>query len=205
MTMSGDLSYPPVHLVGVGSLGGPIALLLAKAGVRNLHVYDPDVVEPKNIENQLYCDFLIGMPKVEAITWVLDALSSMRPQQNPLPVYRIPMAGVVVISAVDNMDSRKKLFLSSKKAAAFIDGRVGGDVARLYFIRPSMPEDRAFYESTLYTDEEAVDDPCLSASTVHTCWSAASLIASNFLKMCRGETAPREIIIDHATVTMTSQ
>jgi molybdopterin/thiamine biosynthesis adenylyltransferase len=203
--MEGQTRSLPVHLVGVGSLGTAIGLLLAKSEITQIYIYDDDVVELKNIRNQLYPDFLVGVPKVEAFSWVLDALAHTRTRAHRQRVSSIATTTAAVICAVDNMATRRALYETAGQAPLFVDGRVGGDVTRLYFIRHGDAEERRFYESTLYDDSEASQDPCLTAATVHTCWSAASLIVSTLLKFLRGEPIPREIIFDHATLTMTSQ
>jgi molybdopterin/thiamine biosynthesis adenylyltransferase len=53
-------------LIGMGGLGSPAALALARAGIGELGLVDPDVVEISNLHRQpLYGDADLGRPKVD--------------------------------------------------------------------------------------------------------------------------------------------
>ena len=43
-----------IHIIGVGAMGSRVAELLARLGIRKIHVWDMDTVEDKNITNQAY-------------------------------------------------------------------------------------------------------------------------------------------------------
>ncbi len=57
-----------IAVVGVGGLGGAIAFLLARLGVKKMHIADPEDFEPSNINRQYgaYIDTL-GKNKAEAV------------------------------------------------------------------------------------------------------------------------------------------
>jgi len=80
-----SLSSPPaaqrlararVLIVGVGGLGSPAAMALAQAGVGELGLVDPDVVEISNLHRQpLYGDADLGRAKVDVAAERLRALA----------------------------------------------------------------------------------------------------------------------------------
>lgn len=57
-----------ILVIGAGSLGSPVIDLLAKAGVGNITVIDPEVLEPQNIGRHLLGAESIGQRKVTALS-----------------------------------------------------------------------------------------------------------------------------------------
>jgi len=56
-----------VGIMGLGGLGSPVAIALARVGVGRLILADFDVVEPSNLNRQQYFIDQIGMKKTEAL------------------------------------------------------------------------------------------------------------------------------------------
>ena len=56
-----------IHIIGCGSVGSTVAELLARYGLENFVLYDFDVVEPKNLNNQMFTRRDIGKNKAEAV------------------------------------------------------------------------------------------------------------------------------------------
>ena len=62
-----DLTQGPVLIVGVGGLGAPASIALARGGIQHLMLIDPDPVELSNLPRQvIYHEADIGTPKVTA-------------------------------------------------------------------------------------------------------------------------------------------
>lgn len=65
------LKNSTVGVAGVGGLGSHVAISLARAGVGNLLLVDHDVVEPTNLNRQMFGIDHIGMKKVDAMEHIL--------------------------------------------------------------------------------------------------------------------------------------
>ncbi len=65
-----------VGVMGLGGLGSPVAVALARVGVGRLIVADFDVVEPSNLNRQQYFIDQIGMKKTEALKSNLSRVNS---------------------------------------------------------------------------------------------------------------------------------
>ncbi|MDG6225110.1 MAG: sulfur carrier protein ThiS adenylyltransferase ThiF [Candidatus Thermoplasmatota archaeon] len=65
------LKSSTVGIAGAGGLGSHVAISLARAGVGKLVLVDHDVVEPTNLNRQMYGIDHLGMKKVDALEHIL--------------------------------------------------------------------------------------------------------------------------------------
>ena len=65
----------PIHIIGVGATGSSIAELLRRVGIKNITIWDDDIVESKNVANQIYTNVSIGKKKTEALTNILTEIN----------------------------------------------------------------------------------------------------------------------------------
>lgn len=112
------LAQTRVGIVGAGGLGSNAALMLVRAGVGALTVADFDVVEPSNLNRQMYFPDQLGRPKVQALA---ETLLRLEPDLDLRLVYErvtpenlAPLFGDVdvLIEAVDTAEAKMMLVQS---------------------------------------------------------------------------------------------
>lgn len=161
-----------VDVIGVGATGSKTVLELAKLGVRNLHVWDFDTIEPHNIANQLYRNDQIGMPKVTALANIVRETTGVEIAQHPERVDGTQQMGSVVFLMPDKMSVRQEIWERGLRLKPYvsrvIETRMGVDSGRVYSFSPIMPKQYREWEATLYGDDEAGVEraPCGTAITV---------------------------------------
>lgn len=100
------LTGKKVAIVGVGAIGAPIALELARNGVAELRLMDPDVVEPGNSVRWPLGAKTWGMPKVQALA---EHIAEQYPRCRVVPVHHMigalgPNEAPVLDSFMDGAD-----------------------------------------------------------------------------------------------------
>ena len=104
-----------VGIAGLGGLGSPVAVALARVGVGKLILVDFDVVEPSNLNRQQYFVHQIGMPKTEALRMNIAAINPyvrVETYQEKLGrnnVEKIFQEAVVVVEAFDRAEEKAML------------------------------------------------------------------------------------------------
>jgi molybdopterin/thiamine biosynthesis adenylyltransferase len=199
-----DLDFP-VTIIGAGGIGSPLALALTKMGCRRMTLYDPDVVEPHNLPNQLYRLRDVGRPKVAALADLLCEFASpdVRPIQDA--VTGQTLTGVV-ISGVDSMEAREQIWRQSIRYRAaiplYIDARMAAQVCRLLTVRPVDPDDVRWYETTLFADDQALEEPCTAQAIIYTTFGLAGFVANQIKRHAQSEAYDRDLLFDFATLSL---
>ena len=197
----------PISVIGAGGIGSPVCLALAKMGCGHLTVYDDDKVEIHNLPNQFYRLEDLGKPKVMALSEIVRSFTGteITPREERVESQRL--SGLVV-SGVDSMASRQQIWEKAARykpgVGLYIDARMGAEVCRIYTIRPVDPDDVRLYESTLYSDAEAEEEPCTARAIIYNVLSVAGLVANQVKKYVKGEPLAREIIMDLKTLILFS-
>lgn len=189
--LSPELHNRDITIIGAGAVGGWTALALAKMGFKSITVYDFDEVEEENVGCQLYGPIHLGVDKVLALQTLIHQLTGTMidiKHEKWEPGQRLQG---IVISAVDSMSVRKDIWQQVKSQAlgitAFIDGRMGAEQASLFVMFPQDNIDVHTYEKTLYSDREAMFEPCTAKVTSYTalliggsiCKSVKDLLTEN--------------------------
>jgi molybdopterin-synthase adenylyltransferase len=198
----------PIMIVGAGGIGSFTTLTLAKMGFDNLIVYDFDTIEEHNLPNQFYRHKDVGRPKVEALCDIVEEFTGVTIQYfdgkwvaSDLNLYR----PIVLISAVDNMMTRKEMWdgwTAMKDGCWFVDGRMGADQAEVYVIPSGDLKAFRLYNTHLWLDADTAPLPCTSKATMYNVLTIASLIANNVRLALMGEPVRPAVIIDNKNVSM---
>jgi molybdopterin/thiamine biosynthesis adenylyltransferase len=195
----------PITIIGVGGIGSPVGLALAKMGCRRLTIFDPDTIEPHNLPNQLYRLRDVGRPKVDALADLLREYTPVDVEAVQAVVAHQTLHGIV-ICAVDSMAARAQIWSACVRFHAavdlYVDARMGAQVGRVLAVRPVDPDDVRAYESTLYTDEAATDEPCTAQAIIFNTLGIASLVARQVAHFARNQPIELDIILDLATLTL---
>jgi len=195
-----------ILIVGAGSVGSYVALTLAKMGISDLTVVDFDKVEPHNLPNQFYKTTDIGRPKVEALKDIIKEFTNTEITaindkiENYLTKDKI---FDIVILAVDNMKTRKQIFEKYAKHNIYvkylIDIRTSAENFRIYTIQPVEPEDVKFYESEMYSDDEASELPCTAQNIIYTVVGVAAITSATVKKILSNQKINRFYLYDYIT------
>jgi len=204
-----------VTLVGVGGVGSPTAFALAKMGIPNLTLIDPDVVDQHNIPNQVFEDDAIGYYKVGALAASLGAF--MPTTQFSLFASRITEAGWeavgdeedatppklegVVISGLDSMKARHDLWHKciryNLSVPLYLDARLDQENIVIYAVNPINMQEVKGYEATLYSDDDAKETTCTRQSIMDVGFAVGALLARATRRHLAGEEVDRVTYYDH--------
>lgn len=130
------LASARIGMAGAGGLGSNCAVFLARTGIRDFVIADPDVVALSNLNRQHFFPRHLGLPKVEALGAVLRELNPsviLRLEQRALdgPSACGLFAGCdIVVEAVDDPEVKKNLveallLAGHRVVSASRHGRVG--------------------------------------------------------------------------------
>lgn len=197
-----DCANVNVTLIGAGGIGSPTTLAIAKMGVSNITVYDDDCVENHNLPNQMYRFSDVGKKKVDALSDIISEYTGVTIERRAERFEKQRLSGLVV-SSVDTMAARKTIWQAVKYNPAimlYVDARMGAEVCRIHTVHPYEPLEVAWYETTLYSDDEALQLPCTARAVMYTVFVIAGLIASQVKKYVRGQALRKEIILDLVTL-----
>lgn len=211
-----------VTLVGVGGVGSPTAFALAKMGIPNLTLIDPDVVDQHNIPNQVFEDEAVGQPKVAALA---ASLGAFMPTTNFTlhaskitedgwqpgdPDYimgdHLPdKLGGVVVSGLDSMQARHDLWHKciryNLRVPLYLDARLDQENIVIYAVNPINMEQVKGYERTLYTDDEAKQTTCTRQSIMDVGFAVGALLARAVRRHFAEEEVDRVTYYDHQRLT----
>ena len=212
---SPDMIHERIHIIGCGSVGGCVAELLARFGIKKMTLYDFDIVEEKNVVNQIYDYRHIGMPKVDALASILADINpdvTTELKLEPEGYKDQPLSGIVFL-AVDNIEIRKdivKKYRGNPLITAMFDIRTELTGAQHYAANWADPKQvRDFFATMDFSHEEAKAEMPVSACgitlgvapTVRMVVTAAVVNMVNFIKSGRRE-LKKMVLVDAFGLTI---
>jgi len=163
----------PIHIIGMGAVGSRVFEQLACLGVSNVQCYDFDVIEPHNINNQLFCMEDVGKPKVAAcmdwyckkfgITTEQDLPHNMGFHNTTVEQDDIAKMSGIILSCLDTFDGRRMIIqgaVESGKVSSVIEGRCAPSFHKVHTVNPFDAEQVTAFMETLGDDD--ADDPYVS-------------------------------------------
>lgn len=185
-----------VAIIGTGSIGSFTALTLVKMGIKDLTLYDHDVVQLQNISNQFFPINSLGMPKVKSVE-----AECLRHAPEELPLISAidefysgqELPNQIVIALTDNIEGRASAFKAAKESFMtefFIDGRMNANLVRILALNPKNKELSEKYEKDFLEDVENSEEPCTARTIIYNVLLASSLITAEVKKYLNNEPVP---------------
>lgn len=128
-----------IDVVGVGATGSRVVFELAKLGLTDIHVWDADVVEAKNVSNQLFGNQHVGMPKVEALKSIIKDFTGLEITTHNQFCTGADSAefGYALFLLTDTMSSRRAIWdgaMLNIELQHVIETRLTSDAGKVYTI-----------------------------------------------------------------------
>lgn len=199
-----------LHIIGCGAVGSTVAENLVRFGLTNLTLYDFDVVESRNIANQMFRTIDIGKPKTQALSEILldinpELEGHLEIQEEGWHGQRL--SGYVFL-CVDNIDLRREIATANQGnpyIKAMFDFRLRLEEGQHYAANWSDPKAVTnFIASMQFSHEEAKAETQVSACNVElsvapTVRQVCALGVSNFINFVKsGGQSLKKLILANA-------
>ena len=178
-----------ITIVGAGSIGSNLGLLLARLGITDLTVIDDDKVEDHNLGHQAFRIDDIGLPKVVALQDVIRKATGTEIVIVEGKTDGKALNTDILVMGVDNMAARKEI-VTNANFNYLVDGRMGGETFNIYSL--TMFERQAYLDA-LYDDDDASPLPCGGKSIGYISYLIAGLMENQIKKIINSEEYVKEI------------
>ena len=186
-----EIRKQSVFLAGLGGIGSWTALLLSRANIGQLIIYDDDVVDKTNMSGQLYSSSQIGRHKSSA---TYDNIRNLSEFTNVISCCRRVETGTrghrIMIGGFDNMTARRAFYGSWKREVLgsipderknflLIDARLAAEELQVFCITGvDQFLMKKYEEEWLFNDSEADETPCSYKQTSFCANMTASIIVN---------------------------
>jgi molybdopterin/thiamine biosynthesis adenylyltransferase len=197
-----------VSVVGAGGIGSPTVMGLARLGIPYIAVYDDDVVEPHNVTAQNYEIDQVGQNKVEAIAEQANrvCVSDIKPYVRSINE-KSRFTTDVVISAVDSMESRKKIYEAASQSpntSYLIDGRLGGELIVCHVLKMSDKEHTEYYlsDDVMFDDSEVTSVACTARAICDVGLAVSALITRSVRRILTVQPVEKQLVFNVKTLRL---
>lgn len=196
----------PIQIIGCGAIGSHVAEQLVRLGCTNIHLWDFDKVEPKNITNQMFFNEDIGLPKVEAVERMMKRINPNVQVTKHLNGIKAPyVVNGYVFLCVDNIELRREIVkanMYNPYCKEFHDFRMRLTDAQYYYsARDNQETLDNMLETMNFTSKEAKEATEISAcgttlSVIYTVKNIVTYGICNFVRARLGEDVKNIILTD---------
>jgi hypothetical protein len=179
-----------LNVIGSGGIGSLFTVLAGKLGIGEIVIFDNDLVEAHNLPNQFFPLDKVGHTKVDALKGVIEAMTIAEVTHRHERYDGTEKLRGLVVSGVDSMEARKQIWQGIKGnflVPRYWDARIGGEKILIYSVNPRSPVECELFEKTLYSDEDAVDDPCTRRSVIDVMGHVGSHLLTGVRQQLAGE------------------
>lgn len=193
-----DKDQNTIHIIGAGSVGSTIAENLARCGVKNIELWDFDIVETHNIVNQMFRAKDLGKTKVDALKEIILEINpeiESKIKVHPKGWNGEMLSGYVFL-AVDSIELRRKIVekhMNNIYVKAMFDVRTLLTGAQHFCaVWNSMENRKNFLDTMQFSDEDAESAVPVSAcgrvlGVVTTVRIISAYAVNNYIKVVKGE------------------
>lgn len=186
-----DLYNTTIGVIGAGGIGSSFITVLAKMGVKNIEVWDFDLIEDYNVPSQ-FLPLTPGIHKVVALKEQVKYLTGVEITIHQEPFTPESLQGrlcpSIIVMAVDNMACRKMIYETVIDAIGLefiIDGRMSGET---YTIVSTLSD---YMES--WHEDPAEPIPCTEKAIIYNTMSIGSDMANCAKKFMMSQKVPKVI------------
>ena len=197
MIVPDTIHTEPVAVIGCGAIGRQVILQLASMGVTKFALYDFDQVDETNICTQGYGERHLVLKKVLVMSGEIENINS-EARVGAMCVkftetsasfltkvqkrYKWQQPIQTIFCCVDSITARERIFEAVKDDCKFfVDGRMTAESLRVL----TVTEDKEYYPTTIFPQEEAMGGTCTAKSTIYCANIAAGLMCSQYTKYLR--------------------
>jgi hypothetical protein len=196
-------------VIGCGGIGASALPTFASLGIPKIVLWDPDVVEPRNMASQLiYGPEDLLQPKVDVCKRELERLGvqEVEVHQKEFTADDADTLEGIVVCGVDTMAVRKIIWGAvewNTQVALYMDGRIGGEQFTLLTVEPFNPDHIDWFTSfQLYDDEDTDPLPCAERAIIYPAVTLGAMMTTHITRHQRGEVPERSVYMNMRTLDM---